>query len=93
MTTKRIGCGARGLAVLLSAFAALAVAAAESTSGSYGTATDPANLRGPGQDGVFPAHGLSRTFSEKQNVVWKTPLPNHGQSSPVVTDRFLRTGC
>ncbi len=41
-------------------------------------------FRGPGGRGHAAAVGLPVTWSETQNVVWKTPLHDKGWSSPVV---------
>jgi outer membrane protein assembly factor BamB len=41
--------------------------------------------RGPAGDGHAPeAHNLPRSWSETENVVWKTAIPGKGWSSPVV---------
>jgi len=41
--------------------------------------------RGPGGQGHAPAaHDLPRTWGDTENVVWKTPLPGRGWSSPVI---------
>jgi outer membrane protein assembly factor BamB len=46
---------------------------------------DPWNqYRGPRGDGVSHATGLPLTWSETQNVTWKTPLTGKAWSSPVV---------
>jgi len=42
-----------------------------------------AQFRGAGGLGSSAAKGLPVTWSEKDNVVWKTPLPGPGASSPV----------
>jgi outer membrane protein assembly factor BamB len=43
--------------------------------------------RGPAGDGHAPAaHDLPVTWSETENVVWKTPIPGRGWSSPVIAD-------
>jgi len=50
---------------------------------------DPAwpDYRGPGLDGHAPAGArLPLTWSEEENVVWKTPIWGRGWSSPVVAD-------
>jgi len=49
--------------------------------------------RGPSGDGHAPqAHDLPRTWSETENVVWKTAIPGKGWSSPVVDgDRIWLT--
>lgn len=50
------------------------------------TAADPwTQWRGPaGQGHAEAAHDLPVTWSETENVRWKTPLPGRGWSSPVV---------
>ncbi len=40
--------------------------------------------RGPELDGTSDAKKLPLTWSEDENVVWKTPLPAWGGSSPVI---------
>ena len=40
--------------------------------------------RGPTGDGVCAETGLPLTWSATENVKWKTPLPERGNSSPVV---------
>ena len=42
-------------------------------------------FRGPTGQGVSDAHGLPVTWSETNNIVWKTELPGSGHSSPVVS--------
>jgi hypothetical protein len=44
---------------------------------------DWAQFRGAGGLGASAAKGLPVTWSDKNNVVWKTPLPGPGASSPV----------
>jgi outer membrane protein assembly factor BamB len=41
-------------------------------------------FRGPNNDGHSDAIGLPLTWSETENVVWKTPIHDKGWSSPVV---------
>src|SRR5574341_250752 len=41
-------------------------------------------FRGPDGNGHSDARDLPLTWSEKQNVVWKTPIHDRGWSSPVV---------
>jgi hypothetical protein len=41
-------------------------------------------FRGPTGDGVSAAVGLPLHWSESENVVWKTPIHDHGWSSPVL---------
>ena len=41
--------------------------------------------RGPSGDGHAPAaRNLPSTWSETENIVWKTPIPGRGWSSPVI---------
>ena len=41
--------------------------------------------RGPGAQGhAVEAHDLPLTWSETENIAWKTPLPGRGWSSPVI---------
>lgn len=40
--------------------------------------------RGPTGDGKSPAVNLPLTWSETENVVWKTPIHDRGLSSPIV---------
>ena len=42
--------------------------------------------RGPGGQGHASGTGYPLTWSETENVVWKTPLPGRGWSSPVIAD-------
>lgn len=41
-------------------------------------------FRGPDGQGHSSARGLPITWSETQNITWKTPIPGRGWSSPVV---------
>ncbi len=41
-------------------------------------------LRGPTGDGQSDATGLPLTWSETENVTWKTPIHDRGWSSPVI---------
>jgi hypothetical protein len=49
--------------------------------------------RGPSQQGQAPdASGLPLTWSETENIAWKTPLPGRGHSTPVIDgDRIWLT--
>ena len=40
--------------------------------------------RGPTQDGVTPETNLPTEWSATENVKWKTPLPDRGNSTPIV---------
>ena len=41
-------------------------------------------FRGPQANGHADAEGLPLQWSEKENVVWKTPIHDLGWSSPVI---------
>jgi outer membrane protein assembly factor BamB len=41
-------------------------------------------FRGPGVRGSSPETDLVTTWSEKENLKWKTPLPGPGSSSPIL---------
>ncbi|MCE9544838.1 MAG: PQQ-like beta-propeller repeat protein, partial [Planctomycetia bacterium] len=41
-------------------------------------------FRGPGSLGTSEAHGLPVKWSPTENVVWKTPMPGYGASSPIL---------
>ncbi len=40
-------------------------------------------FRGPDGSGVSDEKGLPKTWSATENIVWKTPLPGFGSSSPI----------
>ena len=42
------------------------------------------NWRGPNHDGTQTAKGLPVDFSTSKHVLWKTPLPGPGASTPIV---------
>jgi outer membrane protein assembly factor BamB len=41
-------------------------------------------FRGPQDDGTSDAIGLPLRWSETENIAWKTPIHDHGWSSPVI---------
>jgi len=48
--------------------------------------------RGPGSNGVSAEKNIPLEWSPEKNVVWKTPIPGRGRSSPVVWgDRIFLT--
>jgi outer membrane protein assembly factor BamB len=54
--------------------------------------TNWAGFRGPSGMGISAAKGLPVTWSESENIAWKTPLPGPGASSPIVFgDRIYLT--
>ena len=49
-------------------------------------------FRGPGGAGHSTATNLPTAWSDTQNLVWRTPLPGPGSSSPIVGgDRLYLT--
>jgi outer membrane protein assembly factor BamB len=73
----------------------LALAAAASTVVTAETAGGPGwwpQWRGPSGQGVSDDTRVPLTWSEKENLLWKTPLPGNGNSTPVVWgDRIFLT--
>jgi outer membrane protein assembly factor BamB len=50
--------------------------------------------RGPRGDGTSTETGVPLTWSKTENIVWKTPIPGIGHSSPIVWgDRIFVTSC
>src|SRR6266576_3983237 len=47
-------------------------------------AADWPQWRGPNGDGISAEKNVPTKWSASENVVWKTPLPGLGHSSPVV---------
>ena len=59
---------------------------------AVGARADWPQFRGPTGDGVAGAAALPVTWSEKENIAWKVPIPGLGRSSPVVLgDRIWLT--
>ncbi len=53
---------------------------------------DWTGFRGPHGTGVTDATGLPTTWNAEENIVWKTPLPGFGSSSPITLgDRVFLT--
>ena len=67
-------------------FRRAAVALLLVTSGVAAQAQDWPEFRGPTGQGHSTERGLPVEWSESQNVIWKTPVPGLGWSSPVVVD-------
>jgi len=68
-------------------FAALAVLAC-----SMSLAADWDRFRGPDGAGTAEVSGLPTTWSDSENVIWRTELPGPGTSSPVIVgDRVFMT--
>src|SRR5206468_715587 len=46
--------------------------------------------RGPTRNGFAPAKATPPTkFSDSENVIWKTPIPGRGHSSPTVVGNYI----
>ncbi len=55
-------------------------------------AADWPQFRGPTADGVTTDTNLPLTWSEKENLVWRTELPGPGSSSPIISgDKIFLT--
>ena len=50
-------------------------------------------FRGPGGLGISQAKDLPITWSETENVAWKTSMPGYGSSSPIALDGKLYVTC
>src|SRR5262245_42469728 len=50
------------------------------------SAEDWPEFRGPGGQGHSTERGVPLEWSETQNIVWKSPVPGRGWSSPVVAN-------
>ena len=57
------------------------------------TATDWSQFRGPGGLGISPETGLPVTWSQTENLAWKTELPGPGASSPIVVGQRVFLTC
>ncbi len=56
-------------------------------------ASDWPQFRGPGGSGISEAKNLPVTWSETENVAWKTAMPGYGASSPIALDGKLYVTC
>ena len=66
--------------------------ASDGSSKIQGARGDWSRFRGPTGMGLSDARNLPVQWSENQNIVWKTPLPGAGASSPIVWgDRIYLT--
>lgn len=50
----------------------------------FSQAADWSQFRGPSGNGVSESTGLPTEWSAEKNILWKTKLPGHGSSSPVL---------
>ncbi|MFO0866238.1 MAG: PQQ-binding-like beta-propeller repeat protein [Gemmataceae bacterium] len=72
----------------------LAFAAACFVFASIAYAEDAPLFRGAGGTGVSSEKNLPTTWSDKENVRWKAPLPGKGLSCPIIVgDRVFVTAC
>src|SRR5262245_20093873 len=56
-------------------------------------AADWPQFRGPDHSGVSKETGLPLEWSAAKNVIWKTPLPGPGSSSPIVFGERVYVTC
>jgi outer membrane protein assembly factor BamB len=63
----------------------LAIVVAGLAAGTAAADDEWPQFRGPDGQGRTEVQGLPLTWSETENVVWKTALPGEGHSSPVVS--------
>jgi hypothetical protein len=61
--------------------------------GATPAGTDWPQFRGPNGAGRSDARGVPLTWSDNQNVAWKTPLPGPGASSPIVHSNRIFLTC
>jgi outer membrane protein assembly factor BamB len=66
---------------------------APSTRGQTGKPDDWPQFRGPGALGRSEAKGMPLTWSDDKNIVWKTPLPGPGASSPITFGNKIFLTC
>jgi len=63
-----------------------------STSLSTGTKAkvlDWSRFRGPNGTGVYESKDLATKWSDSENILWSTPLPGAGSSSPILTPQHV----
>jgi hypothetical protein len=56
-------------------------------------ADDWPQFRGPGSKGISQAKNLPVTWSDTENLIWKTAMPGSGSSSPIALDGRLYVTC
>lgn len=56
-------------------------------------ADDWPQFRGPGSKGISQAKNLPTTWSDTENMVWKTAMPGSGSSSPIALDGKIYVTC
>ena len=57
------------------------------------TAADWPSFRGPNRTGISEDKGLPLEWNDTKNIVWKTPLPGSGASSPVTFGNRIYVTC
>jgi outer membrane protein assembly factor BamB len=57
------------------------------------SAEDWPQFRGPGSQGISSAGNLPTTWSDTENLIWKTALPGSGSSSPISLEGKLYVTC
>jgi outer membrane protein assembly factor BamB len=57
------------------------------------TGADWMQFRGSGGSGTSAETGLPKTWSSKENIVWRTKLPGPGTSSPIVVGKHIYLTC
>src|SRR5687768_6440620 len=60
---------------------------------SITAAADWLQFRGPGGQGVSDEKGLPAKWSASENIIWKTPLPGFGASSPITVGKRIFLTC
>ncbi len=70
-----------------------AVAVLAAFAGPPSSAEDWPQFRGPRGLGVSSERGLPVTWSDNENIVWKTPLPGVGTSSPITLGERIFLTC
>ncbi|MGZ0175196.1 MAG: PQQ-binding-like beta-propeller repeat protein, partial [Planctomycetales bacterium] len=60
---------------------------------SNATAAEWSQFRGPGGQGATSEANLPLTWSDTENLAWKTELPGYGSSSPIALGDRLYVTC
>jgi outer membrane protein assembly factor BamB len=71
----------------------LAVISGFIVTSAAGSAADWPRFRGPRSDGTTTDTTIPLQWSEKENIVWRTPLPGPGSSSPIVSGSNVFLTC
>ena len=66
---------------------------AQSSSAQTGQEDNWSQFRGPGGHGRSDSKGTPVTWSDNQNIAWKTDLPGPGASSPIVLSNRIWVTC